>query len=193
MRIFIAVLVLIFSFQSRAKADDVSDFEIEGISIGDSLLDYLSEDFIKSEIVNNDYMYPYTDKKYIGVQIIGIDAKEYEYLVATIKRKGDYQYIVHSIRGVFDINDPKKCKKKQYEIDKDLTEIFGLEDRRSFTINSKLDSTGKSKVHGIAFDLNDGSNISVTCYNYASHIDRPSGLDVSMRNSEFVKWLRTDW
>ena len=48
MRVFLAVLVLIFSFQSWTKADDIRDFEIEGMSIGDSLLDYFSE----SEIQN---------------------------------------------------------------------------------------------------------------------------------------------
>ena len=42
-------------------------------------------------------MYSYTDKKYIGVLVQGIDIKEYEYLVATIKRKGDYQYIIHKL------------------------------------------------------------------------------------------------
>ena len=36
MRIFLAVLVLIFSLQSFTKADDISEFEIEGMSIGDS-------------------------------------------------------------------------------------------------------------------------------------------------------------
>ena len=40
MRVFITVLVLIFSLQSWTKADDISDFEIEGMSIGDSLLDF---------------------------------------------------------------------------------------------------------------------------------------------------------
>ena len=47
MRVFIAVLVLIFSFQSWTKADDIRDFEIEGMSIGDSLLDYHSKEIIK--------------------------------------------------------------------------------------------------------------------------------------------------
>ena len=47
MRVFIAVLVLIFSLQSWTKADDISDFEIEGMSIGDSLLDHFDENKIK--------------------------------------------------------------------------------------------------------------------------------------------------
>ena len=44
MRIFIAVLVLIFSFQTLTKADDIRDFEIEGMCIGDSLLDFYELD-----------------------------------------------------------------------------------------------------------------------------------------------------
>ena len=48
MRIFVAVLFLIFSLQSWAKADDISDFEIEGMSVGDSALDYFSEEFLLS-------------------------------------------------------------------------------------------------------------------------------------------------
>jgi len=43
MRVFFAVLILIFSLQSWTKADDISDFEIEGMSIGDSALDFFSE------------------------------------------------------------------------------------------------------------------------------------------------------
>ena len=38
MRNFLLILILTFSFQSLSKADDIRDFEIEGISIGDSLL-----------------------------------------------------------------------------------------------------------------------------------------------------------
>ena len=49
MKVFITVLVLIFSFQSWTKADDISDFEIEGMSIGDSLLDSFNQSQIKAE------------------------------------------------------------------------------------------------------------------------------------------------
>ena len=41
-RVFLSVLILIFSLQSWTKADDIRDFEIEGMSIGDSALDYFT-------------------------------------------------------------------------------------------------------------------------------------------------------
>ena len=40
MRVFITVLVLIFNLQSWTKADDIRDFQIEGMSIGDNLLNH---------------------------------------------------------------------------------------------------------------------------------------------------------
>ena len=43
MRNFLLILILTFSFQSLVKADDIRDFEIEGMSIGDSLLDFFTK------------------------------------------------------------------------------------------------------------------------------------------------------
>ena len=48
MKKILFIIFFIFIFQSWTKADDISEFEVEGISIGDSLLDYYSEDEIKS-------------------------------------------------------------------------------------------------------------------------------------------------
>ena len=51
MRILVTFFILLFS--SSVFADEISNFEIEGISVGDSLLDYFSEE----EIRNNIYHY----------------------------------------------------------------------------------------------------------------------------------------
>ena len=54
MRVFIAVLVLIFSLQSWTKANDIREFEIEGVSIGDSFLNHFKKNIIeKASILIN--------------------------------------------------------------------------------------------------------------------------------------------
>ena len=60
MKLFLSMLILIFSYQSYSKADDIRDFEIEGISIGDSLLNH----FTKKELDNalEIYNYPGSNK-----------------------------------------------------------------------------------------------------------------------------------
>ena len=43
MKILLISLILLFSFNSWTKADDIREIEIEGMSIGDSLLDFFSQ------------------------------------------------------------------------------------------------------------------------------------------------------
>ena len=84
MRVFIAVLVLIFSLQSLTKAEDIRDFEIEGISIGESLLDYFTLDEIKRYKVQY-----YKDDTYSSVTIFpnatSINLKFYDTIVLSYK------------------------------------------------------------------------------------------------------------
>ena len=48
MKKFLGILVLGLFIITPSWADDISDFEIEGMSVGDSLLDYFSESKIKN-------------------------------------------------------------------------------------------------------------------------------------------------
>ena len=43
------LFLILFSFQASSLADDIRDFQIEGMSVGDSLLDYFSEEKIKKD------------------------------------------------------------------------------------------------------------------------------------------------
>ena len=60
------LLILLFSIffltSPSVFADDISDFEIEGISIGDSLLDYMTEEAILKEIEENKNAYLYLNE-----------------------------------------------------------------------------------------------------------------------------------
>ena len=51
MKVFLTVLVLIFGFHSWTYGDDIRDFEIEGMSVGDSLLDYFPK-YLIDEAIN---------------------------------------------------------------------------------------------------------------------------------------------
>ena len=44
------LFLVFFSFQISSWADDIRDFQIEGMSVGDSLLDYFSEEEIIAQI-----------------------------------------------------------------------------------------------------------------------------------------------
>ena len=64
MRLFILITIFIFSHISIIKADNISDFQIDGIGIGESLLDHFS----KTEL-DNQQRYIYPSKKYYLLSI----------------------------------------------------------------------------------------------------------------------------
>ena len=67
------LLTLSFGFIFNAKADDISDFQLEGMSIGDSVLDYLS----KKEIIKNKKNYT-KDKTFSTIEMFAPESKTYD-------------------------------------------------------------------------------------------------------------------
>ena len=65
MKTILTFLILFFS--SSVVAEDISDFQIEGISIGDNLLNYFSESEIKKNYKSNYYKYK-KDKSFIATE-----------------------------------------------------------------------------------------------------------------------------
>ena len=110
MRVFIIVLVLIFGFQSWTKADDIRDLEIEGMSIGDSLLDYYSEEEIKQT-----YAGIYPNKKFFQTDIKYSSKFETYQSVQFHTKRNDDRYIIHALSGeiVFDNIDDCLLRKKE--------------------------------------------------------------------------------
>ena len=53
MKKLLGILVLGLFLITPSQADDIRDFQIEGMSIGDSLLDYFGEDKIKNHLLEN--------------------------------------------------------------------------------------------------------------------------------------------
>ena len=64
MRLFISALILILTLQSWAKAENINDFEIEGISIGDTALKILNRNEIMEEFKIGKDEYSWTDQKF---------------------------------------------------------------------------------------------------------------------------------
>ena len=80
MKILLLILILTFSFQSLTKADEISDFQVEGLSIGDSALTILSLDEIKEY-----KRFIYNQKDYYSVAFSLPSFKVYEYVQLNIK------------------------------------------------------------------------------------------------------------
>ena len=156
MRIFIAVLVLIFSFQSWTKADDIKDFEIERMSIGDSALRY----FDKGEIDNSTSVMQGEYKK----SILRINLKQYDSLILTYKNN-DKNYIIAGLTGNIaiysNIND---CYKKMQIIEEEISQLFINLNKKDWGI-LKLDKEHQT-YNPITYDFDNGDRIQIACYDF---------------------------
>ena len=190
MRVFIAVLVLIFSLQSWTRADDIRDFEIEGISIGDSALDYFSE----SEIINQDTFF-YKNKKFAIALFQKSSFKIYNSLQITYKPK-DKKYKIYAIEGFLTFKNFNDCYKKKDEIVSELSEFYKDVARKDDkgTKSHGYDKTGDSKTTSVYFYFHTGGFSDVACYDWSEKLTKEKGwkdeLRITIASEEFRKFLK---
>ena len=184
MRILLAVLVLIFSFQSWTIADDIKDFEIEGISIGDSLLDYFSKSEIKELAVTK---YENSDKFYILTTVISKFVL-YDALQFSVK-KNDKKYEIYGMAGIiwFEKNI-NQCLNKKKEIEKDLNIIFKNSKIESYK-ESKLpyDPSGKSKQLSQTQYIIENGVIGIECTDFSENMTIEKGYTDNLKIATYSK------
>ena len=195
MRVFIIVLVLIFSFQSLTKADDIKDFEIEGMSVGDSLLDYMTA----NEIEQNTLDY-FEDKRNYYVVALRNNLNQYDQLEIYL-RSGDKKYEIKTIGAFVILDNLEKCFKLQKKIDKDFAELFSNLRIYSATLDHIYDKSGKSKqyqtnyVFGLSADKDD--HIRTECTDWSDEIKQKEGygnnLTVVVMTEEILKWINSGY
>jgi len=188
MRIFIAALVLIFSLQTFIKAEDIRDFEIEGISIGDSLLDFYTEE----EILNRKktgFLYP--NKEYFTARLPNKVSNLYERLQFQIKAD-DLNYKIYSIEGVNFPDNIKSCINDKKNIALDIKKIFPNAEEIKNDGKHTGDPTGESYAYETYYMLQ-GGNIIIACYDWSDELTANKGwldnLKVIIDSKEFLYWL----
>ena len=197
-KIFLPILILLFVFQSWTKADDISDFEIEGMSIGDSLLDYFTEDVILNASTTK---YP-ASSKYFEIHInVESTSENYDQISALVK-SNDKSFKIHSISGdkYFFINQGKNidqehlsCLKQKQKIKDEFSKILTNVSKNEYVHTYWSIDDGKSISDVVDFDFEDGSAIRIFCnkFTIASIKKRNffNGLSVSITPSAIIDWL----
>ena len=191
MKTFLTLFVLLFS--SSVVADDISDFEIEGMSIGDSLLDYYSE----SQINEPDRIkkaFNYNDKY---IQIGFKESKFTTYKQIAVVFKKNNKYIIHALQGRIFFDNFEDCYEKKDEIVSELSSLYNNENFKKKTSNNEphsFDKSGKSRVTSVVFFLNKGGGLGVTCTDWSEEFEEyEDHLSVQLRSEEFIDFLTNDF
>ena len=176
MKLFISVLFLIFSLQSWTKADDIKDFQIEGISLGDSLLNYFSKDEI------DNFIDPYKDivpNKKVKTFLTEDNLKQYDILELSFF-KNDSDYKLESLGGgIFYPNNFNKCINKQKEISNELYLFFNKPHKNISDFKFPADKSGKTKVFQHTFMVGDKKyyNVMINCFKFGKKFKKMGYVD----------------
>ena len=193
MRVFLTVLILIFSFQSWTKADDIRDFEIEGMSIGDSLLDYYS----KKEIKNGTKNFYTGSKDFFELSFLSPKSDSYTQITFTLKRD-DKNYIINAIAGIIFPYEIKSCNIKKAEIIDELNSVFENARKKNYDYTYTKLADGKSVAEITDFILDDGSAVRVYCTDWSKATEEMKStnyndmLSVDITSKLIMDWLRNE-
>ncbi len=187
MKRLLIILILTLSFQTLTQADDIRDFEIEGMSIGDSALDF----FNMSEIKKNSKNY-YKNKKYTPIEFNQYESFETYWGVDINVLTNDKKYKIEGLKGVIDYRNKsmEKCKKQLIEIADQISTLFvDFEKTNIKTRNHGADPTGNSKNTSIAFYSSQDDIITVFCSDYSEESGWMDHLGVEIKTKKFNNFL----
>ena len=203
------LLILLFSLlllsSTSIFAGDISDFEIEGISIGDSLLDYMTENEIleEIEISKNDYYYLNEPNKYADVYKRK-DLSTYDLVSFSIKNNSTNEFLTNKnekytilyIRGMITYNeDFDGCIVKRNEIAEVLSKMFPNAQKIEEFYEFPSDPSGNSTVDAVTFKFSSGAEeIDAYCENLEENFRIKKrwseSLNVSISSAETTSWMR---
>ena len=189
MKKILTILILIFTLQTPSQANDIRDFQIEGMGLGDSALDFFTERQIK----DNSFDY-YNDKLFTPVQTEYLpffntyDGLDFDF------KTNDKDYIIHSLYGRISYQENiKDCYKKMDEVENEISKIFkNAKKKRSDKVKHSWDKSGKSIVTDIVYRFESGDVAILECVDWSNEIEFIDALNLKTGTKEFLDWINTE-
>ena len=188
---FIFILFLCLSYTTLLKAENIRDFQIEGISLGDSALDH-------SIIKNYQKGSPYTNKKYQdGIKKIKSDS--YDVLQFFFIKKDEKKTLENISGKKFFPNNINECLKKKKIIENEITKLFPNLKQQSMERPHPGDPSKKSIIYALNYFFPEGDLVQVSCTDWVKFKDRngrlknsKDELKVQLSLSSYIKFVRYD-
>ena len=198
------LIISVLSFQTLSLADNIRYFQIEGIKIGDSALDYFSE----SQLEDNEqgwHNYSYNEYSTSYMPGKGI----YNWFLVSYKNDDNNFIIEGLVAGLEKKNyDNKECNNKLDVVALNISELYkntAREEKKFYKLTADASRTypfaGKSTVASLSFSFLDGAKIILACYNMdkeakqnesllKSVLKQKNSFRIDVRSSTFVKYLK---
>ena len=161
------LIIWILTFQTQSLADNIRYFQIEGMSIGDSALDYFNETQLEdSEQGWHNYSYREYSTSYMPGK------GNYNWFLVNYKND-DNNFIIEGLVGGLEKSNynVKECNNKLDVTALNISKLFKnttQEEKKSYELSQDAAHTypftGKSTVTSFSFNFLDGAKIILACY-----------------------------
>ena len=182
MKVFLSVLILIFSLQSWTKADDIRDFEIEGFTIGGNLLDHFNTTKIQSEKFF--FEGQKDNKKYASIKIYE-ELKNFKSLTINFL---DKNYKIGSMSAFVNIQNITECRNQRKDIIREIRSLFIDTEIQEFDKPHFLDKS--TIVETTLWTLTNGF-VRVACYNWSKESGYPIELRIDTASIDYANFLNS--
>jgi len=182
MKIILRIVFLSFLLSTSAYTDNIKDFKIESMSIGDSALNYFTESQLEDGELD---WFNYSYKEYSTSLVPGKGIYDW----FKISYKGaDEDFIIEGLVGIVVKKkyEDDKCNKELDNTALKISELFNNTKPRKKQlfkiaynprkIFQESNPSGKSTATSISFDFKDEGKIILSCYNMdkaTNNIDSP--------------------
>ncbi len=195
-KLFSYLFLVFLSLQNLSFTEEINniyDIEIEGISLGDSLLKYLSKNEIIKEIEINKSSYNYLNDNFGEVYLFN-DFDNYDRLSFMVKQKNDKNFNIYFIKGSISYdNKLEECFAKREEIEKAFSNVYMNADKDEKKLNFDWDASGESVTYNITYYFDTGGYSSINCTKYKQKLKNEYGwkdsLQVIIGSQEVLDWF----
>ena len=178
-------MVLGLLLSGNVYADDIRDYQLNGMSIGDSALKY----FDKTKIEKNKMMHWYKNKKVTPVSI-EINDKDYD-TVSFSYWTNDENYTIIEVTGMKMYNNNiAQCYNEKKDQVKMIKESFTSLKEKSEKGKHPADKSGKSKFDSTEFNFKSGGFIRLACYDWSKKMGYEDHFRMGILSAEFDEWLK---
>ena len=188
MKKLLEILVLGLLLTAPSQADDIRDFQIEGMSLGDSALDYFS----KSILEKNKEVGWFDTKVFTPITELKLNnSNTFESFQIAVKTN-DKDYKIVSVAGfVFYKNNINECYKKLDGIALEIKSLFDdIKDLGKHTSKHGYDKSGKSTVTDIVLKDKKENEITIQCYDWSDELAYWDQLRITIDNKEYSYFIR---
>ena len=183
MKKFLSVVVLGMLWCYAALSDDIRDFQVNGMSIGDSLLDFYSKQEISYAVDEST-----DDKIFILKTFTATNSDVYEFIQAAYKNH-DSKKIITGIIGVIEYPDNiNGCKKEMKKIVLEVSELFPTAFKKDWG-RYKM-PTKNGHYFPVTFEFEDRSFAMVSCQDFKPTANIEDNLKISLYNPKYSKYLQ---